>query len=162
MVKLLNVSPTGDLVDGKRTGVTLFLGDAFEFHLSVDGQLSQGDKRLHICGRGSTHHLLCIIKKIMDCRCLTFDSCRRLSLPHASHGVFVGTELGFYKLSSDEFGFTVTIDNAANIALTLTKHHGNHTCGLCGNFNTDSTDEYTAQEGEATRVFWSKSLKRCM
>lgn len=52
MVKLLNVSPTGDFVDGKRTGVTLFLGDAFELHLSVDGQLSQGDKRLHICGGG--------------------------------------------------------------------------------------------------------------
>ncbi|TNN00902.1 hypothetical protein fugu_012148, partial [Takifugu bimaculatus] len=104
----------GDFVDGKRTGVTLFLGDAFELHLSVDGQLSQGDKRL--------------------------------SLPHASHGVFVGTELGFYKLSSEEFGFTVTIDNAANIALTLTKHHTNHTCGLCGNFNTDSADEYIAQE----------------
>eukprot|EP00066_Takifugu_rubripes_P015898 XP_011605164.1 PREDICTED: von Willebrand factor isoform X1 [Takifugu rubripes] len=108
----------GDFVDGKRTGVTLFLGDAFELHLSVDGQLSQGDKRL--------------------------------SLPHASHGVFVGTELGFYKLSSEEFGFTVTIDNAANIALTLTKHHANHTCGLCGNFNTDSADEYTAQEGFPT------------
>lgn len=52
MVNVLPVSPTGDLVDGKRTGVTLFLGDAFELHLSVDGQLSQGDKRLHICGGG--------------------------------------------------------------------------------------------------------------
>ena len=44
-----NVSPTADLVGGKRTGVTLFLGDAFELRLSVDGQLSQGDERLHIC-----------------------------------------------------------------------------------------------------------------
>uniref|UniRef100_H3DPH5 von Willebrand factor n=1 Tax=Tetraodon nigroviridis TaxID=99883 RepID=H3DPH5_TETNG len=103
-----------DLVGGKRTGVTVFLGDAFELRLSVDGQLSQGDERL--------------------------------SLPHASHGVFVGTELGFYKLWSEEFGFSVTIDNAANIALTLTKHHANHTCGLCGNFNANSADEYTAQE----------------
>lgn len=73
----------------------------------------------------------------------------RLSLPHASHGVFVGTELGFYKLWSEEFGFTVTIDNAANIALALARHHANHTCGLCGNFNADSADEYTAQEGQA-------------
>lgn len=52
MVKVVNVSPTGDLVDGKRTGVTLFLRDAYELHLSVDGQLSQGDKRLQICGGG--------------------------------------------------------------------------------------------------------------
>lgn len=71
----------------------------------------------------------------------------RLSLPYASHSVFVGSELGFYKLWSEEFGFTLTIDNAANIALTLTKRHANHTCGLCGNFNSMTADEYTAQEG---------------
>ncbi|KAM6936930.1 von Willebrand factor [Xenentodon cancila] len=108
----------GDFQNGKRTGLTLFLGDAFELHLSVDGRLSQGEKRL--------------------------------SLPYASHAVFAGSELGFYKLWSEEFGFTVTIDNAANIALTLTKHHANHTCGLCGNFNAVSADEYTAQEGFLT------------
>ncbi|XP_051916485.1 von Willebrand factor [Hippocampus zosterae] len=108
----------GDFVGGKRTGVTLFLGDAFELHLSVDGRLSQGETRL--------------------------------SLPYASHAVFAGQELGFYKLWSEEFGFTVTIDNAANVALTLTKHHTNHTCGLCGNFNAAVADEYTAQEGFLT------------
>lgn len=108
----------GDFQNGKRTGVTLFLGDVFELHLSVDGRLSQGEKRL--------------------------------SLPYASHSVFVGSELGFYKLWSEEFGFTLTIDNAANIALTLTKRHANHTCGLCGNFNSMTADEYTAQEGFLT------------
>ncbi|KAF7670343.1 hypothetical protein LDENG_00018730 [Lucifuga dentata] len=108
----------GDLAHGKRSGVTLFLGDIFELHLAVDGQLSQGEKRL--------------------------------SLPYASHAVFVGSELGFYKLWSEEFGFTVTIDNAANIAVTLTKHHAKRTCGLCGNFNSVSADEYTAQEGFLT------------
>uniref|UniRef100_A0A673AGQ1 von Willebrand factor n=1 Tax=Sphaeramia orbicularis TaxID=375764 RepID=A0A673AGQ1_9TELE len=108
----------GDLVNGKRTGVTLFVGDAFELHLSVDGLLTQGEKIL--------------------------------SLPYASHAVFAGSEVGFYKLWSEEFGFTVTIDNAANIALTLAKHHANRTCGLCGNFNTLSADEYTAQEGFLT------------
>lgn len=45
----LNVSPTADLVGGQRAGVTVFLGDAFELRLSVDGQLSQGEERLHIC-----------------------------------------------------------------------------------------------------------------
>lgn len=35
----------GDFVNGKRIGVTLFLGDAFELHLSADGRLSQGEKR---------------------------------------------------------------------------------------------------------------------
>lgn len=81
--------------------------------------------------------------------CVSF-MCRQ-SLPYASHSVFAGSELGSYKLWSDEFGFTVTIDNAGNIALTLSKHHANRTCGLCGNFNTVSADEYTAQEGEISK-----------
>lgn len=72
----------------------------------------------------------------------------RLTLPYASHAVFVGSELGYHKLWSEEFGFTVTIDNAANIALTLSKHHANRTCGLCGNFNSIPADELTAQEGK--------------
>ncbi|XP_061898581.1 von Willebrand factor [Entelurus aequoreus] len=108
----------GDFKDGKRTGVTLFLSDVFELHLSVDGRLSQGETRL--------------------------------PLPYASHAVFAGMELGFYKLWSEEFGFTVTIDNAANVDLRLTKHHANLTCGLCGNFNSVPADEYTAQEGFLT------------
>lgn len=89
---------------------------------------------------------------------MTCDCVCRLSLPHASHGVFAGTELGFYKLWSEEFGFAVTIDTAANIALTLTKRRANHTCGLCGNFNADSTDEYTAQEGKSRWGFWDLDL----
>ncbi|XP_072290554.1 von Willebrand factor [Eucyclogobius newberryi] len=108
----------GDFMDSKRIGVTLFLGDAFELHLSVDGILSQGEKILPV--------------------------------PYASHSLFVGTELGFYKLWSEEFGFSVTIDNAANVALTLSEQHANGTCGLCGNYNGLTADEYTAQEGFVT------------
>ncbi|CAL9695336.1 unnamed protein product [Knipowitschia caucasica] len=108
----------GDFVDGRRVGVTLFLGDAFELHLSVNGILSQGDKIL--------------------------------SVPYASHSLFVGTELGFYKLWSEEFGFSVTIDHASNMAVILGQVHANSTCGLCGNFNGLTSDEYTAQEGFVT------------
>lgn len=46
MRKYMCFQSTGDFVDGKRTGVTLFLGDAFELHLSADGWLSQGENRL--------------------------------------------------------------------------------------------------------------------
>ncbi|KAM6960602.1 von Willebrand factor [Aplochiton taeniatus] len=108
----------GDYVHGRRSGVTLFLGDVFELHLSADGRLSQGETML--------------------------------SMPYASHSVFAGSELGSYKLWSEEFGFAVTVDNAGDIAVTLGKHHGNRTCGLCGNFNGVTSDEYTAQEGFLT------------
>ncbi|KAM8861778.1 von Willebrand factor [Synchiropus picturatus] len=107
-----------DFIDGKRTGVTLFLGDVFELRLSVNGLLTQGEKML--------------------------------SLPYASHSVFAGRELGYYKLWSEEFGFSVSIDNGANIAMTMSKAHANLTCGLCGNFNYEPADEYTAQEGFLT------------
>uniref|UniRef100_A0A8B9JXB1 von Willebrand factor n=1 Tax=Astyanax mexicanus TaxID=7994 RepID=A0A8B9JXB1_ASTMX len=108
----------GDLSHGRRKGVTVFLGETFELHLSVGGVLSQGAERL--------------------------------PLPYASSSVFAGFELGSVRLWSEEFGFSIRIDPAHNIELTLSKHHANHTCGLCGNYNSVPTDEYTAQEGFLT------------
>ncbi|XP_064199356.1 von Willebrand factor isoform X1 [Anguilla rostrata] len=74
----------------------------------------------------------------------------RLSLPYASSTIFAGTELGYYKLWSEEFGFEVKIDSSGNINLLLSKHHANRTCGLCANFNGLAEDDYTAQEGFLT------------
>ncbi|MEQ2175538.1 hypothetical protein GOODEAATRI_018846, partial [Goodea atripinnis] len=75
--------------------------------------------------------------------------CSYLLAGDCNHQSFTLLELGFFKLWSVEFGFSVTIDNAANIALTLTKRHSNRTCGLCGNFNAVPADEYTAQEEDS-------------
>ncbi|MCJ8733665.1 hypothetical protein PDJAM_G00226260 [Pangasius djambal] len=73
-----------------------------------------------------------------------------LKLPYASNSVFAGYELGSVRLWSDEFGFSVRIDPTHNIEITLGKRHQNRTCGLCGNFNSAPSDEYTAQEGFLT------------
>uniref|UniRef100_A0A673GBP2 von Willebrand factor n=1 Tax=Sinocyclocheilus rhinocerous TaxID=307959 RepID=A0A673GBP2_9TELE len=108
----------GDFSHGKRKGVTLFLGEFFELHLSVDGTLSQGAERL--------------------------------PLPYASSSVFAGYELGYVRLWSEEFGFSIRIDPSHNIQLMLAKQHSNRTCGLCGNYNYLVEDEYTAQEGFLT------------
>ncbi|XP_056092012.1 von Willebrand factor [Rhinichthys klamathensis goyatoka] len=108
----------GDFSHGKRKGVTLFLGEFFELHLSVHGMLSQGAERI--------------------------------PLPYASSSVFVGFELGYVRLWSEEFGFSIRIDPSHNIQLTLGKHHSNRTCGLCGNYNYLVEDDYTAQEGFLT------------
>uniref|UniRef100_A0A8C2F5D3 von Willebrand factor n=1 Tax=Cyprinus carpio TaxID=7962 RepID=A0A8C2F5D3_CYPCA len=108
----------GDFSHGKRKGVTLFLGEFFELHLSVDGTLSQGAERL--------------------------------PLPYASSSVFAGYELGYVRLWSEEFGFSIRIDPSHNIQLMLAKQHSNRTCGLCGNYNYLIEDEYTAQEGFLT------------
>ncbi|KAL2092952.1 hypothetical protein ACEWY4_010264 [Coilia grayii] len=108
----------GDFSNGKRRGVTLFLGEFFELHLSMDGSLSRGAERLH--------------------------------LPYASSSVFVGRELGGVRLWSDEFGFSVRVDGDKNIDIILSKHHGNRTCGLCGNYNRVPEDDYTSREGFLT------------
>uniref|UniRef100_A0A9J8CX21 von Willebrand factor n=1 Tax=Cyprinus carpio carpio TaxID=630221 RepID=A0A9J8CX21_CYPCA len=110
----------GDFSHGKRKGVTLFLGEFFELHLSVDGTLSQGAERY------------------------------KLPLPYASSSVFAGYELGYVRLWSEEFGFSIRIDPSHNIQLMLAKQHSNRTCGLCGNYNYLIEDEYTAQEGFLT------------
>lgn len=70
-----------------------------------------------------------------------------LPMPYASSSVFAGFELGYVRLWSEEFGFSIRIDPSHNIQLTLGKHHSNRTCGLCGNYNYLVEDEYTAQEG---------------
>ncbi|XP_031420651.2 von Willebrand factor, partial [Clupea harengus] len=108
----------GDFSNGKRKGVTLFLGEFFELRLSVDGTLSRGAERLH--------------------------------LPYASSSVFAGRELGGVRMWSEEFGFSVRIDGDKNIDITLSKRHGNRTCGLCGNYNSLPDDDYTSREGFLT------------
>ncbi|XP_053356531.1 von Willebrand factor [Clarias gariepinus] len=108
----------GDLSQGKRKGVSVFLGEVFELNLSVDGALTQQGERVQ--------------------------------LPYASNSVFAGYELGSVRLWSDEFGFSVLIDPNHNIQIKLGKQHQNRTCGLCGNFNSAPSDDYTAQEGFLT------------
>nr|XP_023655901.1 von Willebrand factor [Paramormyrops kingsleyae] len=108
----------GDFRHGDKKGVSLYLGEFYELHMTADGRLSQGESRL--------------------------------SLPYASKTIFAGAELGYYKLWSEEFGFTVKIDSVGNVEVTLSKQLFNRTCGLCGNFNAIPEDDYMAQEGFLT------------
>ncbi|TRY99720.1 hypothetical protein DNTS_016535, partial [Danionella cerebrum] len=73
-----------------------------------------------------------------------------LSVPYASSSVFAGYELGFFRLWSEEFGFSIRVDPSHNIEITLDKRHMNRTCGLCGNYNYLPEDEYRTQEGFLT------------
>lgn len=93
-------------------------------------------------------------------KCVCVCVCR-LQLPYASNSVFAGYELGSVRLWSEEFGFSVLIDPTHNIQITLSKRHQNRTCGLCGNYNSASSDEYAAQEGKSSPLGghgWSFSL----
>uniref|UniRef100_UPI00398F30FB von Willebrand factor n=1 Tax=Pristiophorus japonicus TaxID=55135 RepID=UPI00398F30FB len=72
---------------------------------------------------------------------------KRVLLPFASHGVFIGTEAGYSIISSDEHGFTARIDTSGNVAIMLSKKYFSRTCGLCGNYNNFPQDDYMTQEG---------------
>ncbi|XP_043943406.1 von Willebrand factor [Protopterus annectens] len=104
----------GDFQHGKKKSVSLYLGEYIDIHLSVDGAVMRGEKRIH--------------------------------LPYASNGIFIEPEAGHVKLSSEEYGFMVRVDTTGNIQVFLSSDHMNKTCGLCGNFNSLSEDEFMSQE----------------
>ncbi|XP_053319540.1 von Willebrand factor [Spea bombifrons] len=72
---------------------------------------------------------------------------KSISMPYASNGIFLETEAGYYKLSSQEHGFMVKIDTSGNVQVVLSNKLSNKTCGLCGNFNQLAEDDFMTQEG---------------
>ncbi|GAB0177349.1 von Willebrand factor [Grus japonensis] len=72
---------------------------------------------------------------------------KRVSMPFASNGIFIEKEAGYYKISSDEHGFVVKTDISGNIQILLQEKLYNKTCGLCGNFNKFTEDDFRTQEG---------------
>ncbi|XP_069765096.1 von Willebrand factor [Narcine bancroftii] len=72
---------------------------------------------------------------------------KRVQLPFTLHGVFIGTESGYYIISSNEHGFTVRIDLHENVVIMLSNKYFSRTCGLCGDYNHFPQDDYMTQEG---------------
>lgn len=72
-------------------------------------------------------------------------------MPYTSKGLYLETEAGYYKLSSEAYGFVARIDGSGNFQVLLSDRHFNKTCGLCGNFNIFAEDDFRTQEG---RLFW--------
>ncbi|XP_060046210.1 von Willebrand factor [Erinaceus europaeus] len=73
-----------------------------------------------------------------------------ISMPYASKGLYLETEAGFYKLSSEAYGFVARIDGNGNFQVLLPDRYFNKTCGLCGNFNIFAEDDFRTQEGTLT------------
>uniref|UniRef100_H0WT68 von Willebrand factor n=1 Tax=Otolemur garnettii TaxID=30611 RepID=H0WT68_OTOGA len=75
---------------------------------------------------------------------------QRVSMPYASKGLYLETEAGYYKLSSEANGFEARIDGNGNFQVLLSNRYFNKTCGLCGNFNIFAEDDLRTQEGTLT------------
>ncbi|XP_073079394.1 von Willebrand factor isoform X1 [Manis javanica] len=73
-----------------------------------------------------------------------------ISMPYASQGLYLETEAGHYKLSSEAYGFVARIDGSGNFQVLLSDRYFNKTCGLCGNLNIFAEDDFRTQEGTLT------------
>ncbi|XP_039730048.1 von Willebrand factor isoform X2 [Pteropus medius] len=73
-----------------------------------------------------------------------------VSMPYASKGLYLETEAGYYKLSSETYGFVARIDGSGNFQVLLSDRYFNKTCGLCGDFNIFAEDDFRTQEGTLT------------
>uniref|UniRef100_G1LY23 von Willebrand factor n=1 Tax=Ailuropoda melanoleuca TaxID=9646 RepID=G1LY23_AILME len=73
-----------------------------------------------------------------------------IAMPYASNGLYLEIEAGYYKLSSEAYGFVAKIDSSGNFQVLLSDRNFNKTCGLCGNFNIFSEDDFRTQEGTLT------------
>ncbi|XP_070702064.1 IgGFc-binding protein-like [Pempheris klunzingeri] len=52
-----------------------------------------------------------------------------------------------------DFGLRVTYDLVYHVTVTVPGNYHGRTCGLCGNFNGDKTDEYQLPDGSLTKDF---------
>ena len=81
-----------------------------------------------------------------------------VSMPYATRGLYLETQAGHHKLSSESYGFVARIDGSGNFQILLSDRHFNKTCGLCGDFNIFAEDDFRTQEG---KIFWDSVPRGC-
>nr|XP_031300131.1 von Willebrand factor [Camelus dromedarius]XP_031300132.1 von Willebrand factor [Camelus dromedarius] len=122
----------------------LLAGDCQKHSFSLIGDFQDG-KRLSLSvylGEFFDIHLLV--------NGTVLQGAQSVSMPYASEGLFLEAEAGYYKLSSEAYGFVARIDGSGNFQVLLSDRYFNKTCGLCGNFNIFAEDDFRTQEGTLT------------
>ncbi|XP_053575216.1 otogelin-like protein [Bombina bombina] len=71
----------------------------------------------------------------------------RLLLPQTIENVFI-ERLADYILVKTTFGFSLAWDGSSGMYIKLTEDHKGKTCGLCGNFNANWTDDLIIQHSK--------------
>uniref|UniRef100_A0A670JY36 Otogelin like n=1 Tax=Podarcis muralis TaxID=64176 RepID=A0A670JY36_PODMU len=71
----------------------------------------------------------------------------RLRLPQTIGNVFI-ERLADYILVKTTFGFSLAWDGSSGIYIKLTEEHQGKTCGLCGNYNSNSSDDLVIQNSD--------------
>lgn len=71
----------------------------------------------------------------------------RLMLPQTIGNIFI-ERLADYILVKTTFGFSLAWDGSSGIYVKLTEEHKGKTCGLCGNYNSDTSDDFFLQNSK--------------
>ncbi|KAM6437973.1 otogelin-like protein [Liasis olivaceus] len=71
----------------------------------------------------------------------------RLSLPQTIGNIFI-ERLADYILVKTTFGFSLAWDGNSGIYIKLTEEHKGKTCGLCGNYNNNTSDDLVIQNSD--------------
>ncbi|XP_069040703.1 IgGFc-binding protein-like [Lepisosteus oculatus] len=70
------------------------------------------------------------------------------SLPYFMHSDKVVTySAGLYMVVRTDFGLSLTLDSTSHVTLAVPSVYSGALCGLCGNYNANSTDDLTGQDG---------------
>uniref|UniRef100_A0A803XNL5 von Willebrand factor n=1 Tax=Meleagris gallopavo TaxID=9103 RepID=A0A803XNL5_MELGA len=125
----------------------LLAGDCHKHSFTLLGNYKDGEKTGFSVYLGEYFNL----RFLLDGSVTQED--KRVSIPFASNGIFIEKEVGYYKISSSDYGFVVKIDISGNIQIFLQEKYNNKTCGLCGNFNKFAEDDFRTQEGKTETVY---------
>lgn len=74
---------------------------------------------------------------------------RRMSYYFSKITLVLSLGMHMYIYSETEFAFSLSIEGIINI--TLSSKYANPVCGLCGNFNSDATNDLVASDTQETR-----------
>lgn len=75
-------------------------------------------------------------------------------LPQTIGNIFI-ERLADYILVKTTFGFSLAWDGNSGIYVKLTDEHKGKTCGLCGNYNGDMSDDFLLQNSKQIILAYS-------
>ncbi|XP_012879050.1 PREDICTED: von Willebrand factor [Dipodomys ordii] len=130
------------MVPSRLTGALLVL--AFTMSVSLSGDFENGQRVGLSVYLGEYFDLHLFANGTMK------EGEQNVSVPYASHGLYLETQAGYYRLSSETYGFVARMDTSGNFQVQFSDRLFNKTCGLCGDFNVFAEDDFRTQEGILT------------
>lgn len=76
-------------------------------------------------------------------------------MPQTVGNIFI-EKLANYILVKTTFGFSLAWDGNSGVYIKLTEEHKGKTCGLCGNYNNNTSDDLVLQSSKHAKIYDDK------